>query len=284
MPYLIDGKKSIYYQSLGEGPPLLCLRGLGRSVSHWHDFHKKLAEKYQVLVIDLPGIGRTSSAWSVMTTLEGVAETVIHVLDHLQIKKTHVMGVSLGGMLALAIGVKYPDRCHSLMVINSSVGGQKLPRLSKGALRALATSLLPLGSTLHQNLAKVLLSGSRKKEDVLTLAAKYQEIARVEGLNFLTTVKQLIAAFRYRDIEALQRLKVPVLILYGEDDRFVPVANSLSLHQLIKSSELQSVKGGGHELTLDRPDEVFKAIWNFSDRHDPTKAQRRREKIALVTS
>ena len=108
MPDLVlpSGHK-IYYETNGQGTPLVALRGLGRSMRHWLGYEKKLAKHFQVITVDARGIGRSAQKPGWMDTVFDLADDVAAVLDDLKITQAHILGVSLGGMVALAIGLKH---------------------------------------------------------------------------------------------------------------------------------------------------------------------------------
>src|SRR5688500_10048226 len=120
MPQVAKNKGAIFYEVHGEGPDLVMLRGLGRCVQHWLGYEQEMAKHCRVITIDLRGIGKTTLPLSVTDTLFDLSHDVTDVLDALKIERAHVLGVSLGGMLTLATGLRHPDRCKSLITINTS--------------------------------------------------------------------------------------------------------------------------------------------------------------------
>ena len=104
MPELKRDNGSIYYEVSGDGPPLVCLRGLGRSIRHWLGYDQDLAKHFRVLAIDMRGMGRTTVPHSITDSMYDLAGDVVDVMTEVGFDQTHVMGVSLGGMVTLAMG------------------------------------------------------------------------------------------------------------------------------------------------------------------------------------
>lgn len=267
MPYLSTADGDLYFEDSGQGTPLIMLRGLGRSIKHWHGFDAKMAQHFRVITMDARGIGKTKRLARYTDTLFDLADDLVLLLDHLGEKNAHIMGVSLGGMIALALALRHPERCRSLIVVNTSIAGQSTLRLSLGAKKVLLQGATYRRAEIHDLLADILTGqtyASASKED---LATSYKRIAAEEGLPQATVLRQLLGAARFRVRSKLAKMQVPTLIMYGSADRFVPVENSKKLFRLLPHAKLAGVEGGGHELTVDRPDEVEGLIIDWIKDH-----------------
>ncbi len=262
MPTLKATSGDIYYEVNGQGPPLVLLRGLGRTVRHWLGYEKDLAEQagVQVITIDLRGMGGSTATAKWSHSIFAHADDVTAVMDHLKIDKAHIMGVSLGGMVTLALGIKFPARCRSLIVMNTSIAGQGVLRLSPRAVLTLAQAARFRDERFHARLVDVLVSPSSLPVARAKITREYAAIAKDEGLYFWMVLKQLVAAARFLVKKDLQQMQVPTLVLYGTDDRFVPNTNSEKLAQLLPCARLQPIAQAGHEISLDRPKELSQAV------------------------
>ncbi len=260
MPTLAKKQGAIYYEVHGEGEPLVMLRGLGRSIKHWLGYDRKLAERFQVITMELRGIGRSTLPHGMTTSLFDLADDVADVLTALKIPQAHIFGVSLGGMVTLGCGLRHPERCRSLITVNTSIAGQKTLRMSFPGAYGLISGALGPKEKLHANLARAMVGKDCSAAKQAEIAAKYAAIAASDGLHARTVVAQLSSAARFRVRERLKEMRVPTLVVYGTDDAFVPNANSIKLAKLLPNSSLSPVAGGGHELTLDRADELTAAV------------------------
>lgn len=276
-------KSGIHYEVRGDGPPLVMLRGLGRNMKHWLGFDRVAAERFQVITIDARGLGGSSLDMTLTDTIEDLADDVISVLDQVGCEKAHVMGVSLGGMVTLATGLRHPHRTSSLTVVNSSIAGSGVRRLSNPAIKSLlqAATLGPRG---YVDLARALLAPGADAGLCQKVAREWWKIDQKRQASAGIVLKQLFAAARFRVREDLQGLSVPALVLYGEGDQFVPVENSRIIAGLIPGAKLVGVPGGGHEITLDCPDAVLDAVTEFIEglsAKEPVARKKRREKVDL---
>ncbi len=267
MGLLNRGDGAIFYEVNGDGPPLVILRGLGRTIKHWLGYENVLARHAQVITMDLRGIGSSSVSSRFKTSVYDMADDVVAVLDKLKIDKAHILGVSLGGMVTLAQGLKHPGRCQSLVVVNTSIGGQRTLRLSPKALKAILSSGWVKGEQLQRDLVDVLVGRDLPDATRADIARRYAEIARRDGIFVDTVVKQLVAAARFTPIRELKTMKVPTLVVYGTHDLFVPTANSIKLARLLPNAKLQALEGAGHEASLDKGSELSTLVETWISEH-----------------
>ncbi len=260
MGIIASGDGSLYYEVHGSGQPLVLLRGLGRSVKHWLGYEQQLAKEARVITIELRGMGLSNQRYRWRDDLFANADDVIRVLDHLLIEKAHVAGISLGGMVTLATGLNHPSRVQSLIVMNTSIAGQRTLRLSPKGVSVLSKVLQYRDERFHAALVDVLVSPSCDPQRKAELAKAYARIADDFGFGTLTVIKQLLGAARFLVKKRLNNLNVPTLVVYGSDDQFVPNINSKKLVELLPSAELVEIPGAGHEITSDRPDELTDVI------------------------
>jgi pimeloyl-ACP methyl ester carboxylesterase len=123
-------KKSITYYTKGMGKPIVLLHGYLDSSQIWNEIGSKLATNHKVIVIDLPGHGR-SDTWPPIHTMDFMAEIVLKVIKHEDIYKVCIVGHSLGGYVALAFADNYPLQTDSLILINSDPFPDKPERIKK---------------------------------------------------------------------------------------------------------------------------------------------------------
>lgn len=261
----------IHYEVFGAGPPIVIIRGLSRSLRHWLGFAEFLGERFQVISFDNRGIGLSDCEAPWNLTMEMMAQDICSILDDMGLDAAHILGVSLGGMIAMALGITAPERCLSLTLINSSVGGQRQFRLKpRAALKLLKAGLSP--GRINEALVELLVSPTLPAPERDSMRAAWLEIIASEGVPYLTTIKQLLAAGRFCAAEGLRQLKVPTLIVYGTDDAFVPNHNSHIIHRLIPGAKLEKLEDAGHEAMTDKPTELRAAIVSFIENLPPRSA------------
>jgi pimeloyl-ACP methyl ester carboxylesterase len=261
MPLFLKDSKSLYYEDHGQGEVLVLLNGFGRSMRHWLGFDQLLAKNNRVITIDHRGVGRSSAtpvSWKV--TMFDYADDVAAILEHLHIKGAHIVGLSMGGMIAMAFGLRHAKLTKSLVVINSSIAGQKSLQVGIAGIKLFST-IIKNRDQFNYIVGPLLLSSQYKNPK--KLFDIWHTFQSLEPFNADMAVKQFLAIKRFKAGGSLKRLEVPTLILKGSDDRLVPTTNSDILHNLIPTSQLVEIADGGHEMTVDHRMEVCEAVEVF---------------------
>lgn len=270
MPLLARAGGHIHYERQGRGEPLVILRGLSRSVRHWLGYEQDLAAHFDVVTIELRGIGQSTTPWTWKTSMFDIADDVTAVLDAENIPKAHIMGVSLGGMITLACGLKHPERCLSVVMVNTSIAGQFVPRLSARAVIAIVDAARRRDPTHHKPMVDLLVGDDCSPDVRRAVTEKYATIGAEDGLYGATAVRQLASAGRFHVKRQLKQLKPPALIVYGTHDRLVPNLNSRKLAALIPNATLIPLRGG-HELSLDQGPALVKTLQDWTSRYPQEK-------------
>jgi pimeloyl-ACP methyl ester carboxylesterase len=135
--------------------------------------------------------------------------------------------------------------------------------MSPAAVHAIVTGVAA-GDAIHRKLVDVLV-GRKCPDDVRdTVTKEYLSIADDAGLYPVTVLKQLVGAARFHVKRRLKSLRVPTMVVYGTDDLFVPNINSRKLVQYIPNARLVPIEDGGHELTLDKGDELAAVVRDWT--------------------
>jgi pimeloyl-ACP methyl ester carboxylesterase len=239
--------------------------GLGAQMIGWHDdFCRALAGELFVVRFDNRDVGR--SQWldgtvdlaacmagdtsSAVYTLEDMADDAAALLDALAIESAHVMGASMGGMVAQTLAIRHPERVRTLTSIMSTTGERGLAQPTEAATAAL---FAPPARTREESMERSLATGAvigspgypRDRQDVRDRAARAWD----RGINPAGFARQLAAIQASGDrTEALRGLAVPTLVVHGEDDPLVPIAGGRATAAAIPDAELWTVAGMGHDL------------------------------------
>ena len=238
------------------------LRGLGRSSRYWLGFDHYLSRYFRVLIMDARGLGQTTRPMGWFDRIEDLAADALEVLDQREVQACHVFGLSLGGMIGMAMAADFPERCLSLCVANSSTADSGVLRVQPATIADL------LGKSLTQNsrreLVTALTTTKLSRQVGCKMAEQWEKIEEDEGLPTKVISQQLLAASRFRIKNRIDVNLVPTLILYGNQDRFVPNSNSIALNKLIVGSKLQVIRGAGHEISLAREEQLARILLRFT--------------------
>jgi poly(3-hydroxyalkanoate) depolymerase len=246
------------------GTPLLLLHGIGAHIDMWAPFERLLNGRH-VIALDAPGTGGSQSLKRPQR-MAGLARIVCEVLDALGHERVDVLGVSFGGALAQELARRYPDRVRRLVLCSTSAGLVSVP---PGPV-PLVLVMTP-ARYYHPALFRFImprLAGGRTARDPIRLAeqalTRLSRPPRMKGYAF-----QLYAASGWTSAHYLHRLTQPTLVIAGDDDRVIPLANARFLARRIPDARLHVVPGGGHAFLLDEPESVVEEIQSFLDQELP---------------
>lgn len=246
-------------QTYGSGQPLVMLHGWAMHSGLWQDFAKRLAERYRVICVDLPGHGGSHPQRPF--NLPQVAERLI---AELPAQPCYWLGWSLGGSVATYIAAQYPDRVSRLIVIAGNpcfIGANDWPGMPMAQLENFATQL-------RQDYAKTLMrfmagqfNQARQAKKILKALKQAITECRMPDAETLRGGLEILASADLRGL--LQQLTIPVLFVLGENDELIPVEVGKALRELSPAMEIQIVKQGGHTPFLTHEALVTEIITHF---------------------
>lgn len=222
----IDGFQ-LYYESAGDGEPLVLIPGFGSGASLWSRLIGPLARHFRVISFDPRGVAQSHNPSDKPVrpqTISLLADDLAELLRVLGIAKTHVVGVSFGGFVAQEFALRYPEMTRRLVLCCTSFGG---PNHVVPAPEIMSEIMQP-----------------RAAGDVS------EDMYRV----------QLQAAITFNTEDRLAQINCPTLIVSGDADVVVPVQNSFNLARQILNAELRLVAGGSHTFFLEQADEFNQVI------------------------
>jgi poly(3-hydroxyalkanoate) depolymerase len=244
----------------GSGPPLLLITGLGASLDLAAPFERELTRRrVQVISFDAPGVGQ-STAYAWPRRMPGVAGTVERMLEALGHPRVDVLGVSLGGVVAQQLAHQAPRLVRRLVLAATGPGLGGVPG-SPRVLLTLATTRRYVNPDYYRRVAGRIYGGTARRDPDALL---HGSVARfVERPSLRGYLGQLYAVAGWTSMPWLHRLPQPTLVLAGDDDPIVPLANARILARCIPDARLHVVPGGGHLFLLERPAEVAGLVADF---------------------
>ena len=242
----------------GEGVPLLLITGIGAHVDMWEPFAREMGD-HRLIAFDAPGTGGSQRP-CLPLRMPALAARAVALLDRLGVERADVLGYSWGGGLAQELARRSPDRVRRLVLCATSAGLVSVPPRPLAALM-----LLTPARYYHPALFRLTvppLAGGRTARDPGALDA--QSAARLaHPPSPVGYAYQLFAAASFSSLPWLHRLRQPTLVVAGDDDPVVPVANARLLARQIPGARLHVVHGGGHLFLLDEPEQAVPAIRRF---------------------
>ena len=261
---------NVDYTDHGSGCPVLFIHGHPFDQTMWRPQVKALAGRgYRTIVPDLRGYGRSTVVPGV-TPMDAFARDLAALLDHLGLDVVNVVGLSMGGQVALEMYRLFPDRVDSLTLVATN----PMPETAQGRLarERLAARLREQGM---RGYADDMLVGMMTAENVRALPSVADHVrtmmyaAPPEG----AAAAQLGRARRPDHTLLLKRICAPTLLLVGQHDRFTPPEGAELMHVQVPDSIVEIIEGAGHLPNLERPERFNEVLRRFLDQaRDRTRA------------
>ena len=256
---------TLYYELHGSGSPLVLIPGLGYDGWMWHRMIPGLAEHFQVIRIDNRGSGQSDAPPGAYTA-QMLAADVVGMLDAFGLPQAHVMGHSMGGFIAQALAIDYPERVDRLILSATNFGGPRHAPITPEALAVLTDLSGDPVARLRRGIDVSCAPGFAEAnpafvDDWVDYRVRnpinptgYQSQLAI-GLSLLPEA----AAFESR----LPQVEAPTLILFGEHDRVVPPANAELLAGVLPHSRIELLPDAGHFFPFETPEAANAAVVRF---------------------
>lgn len=264
MPFVERAGALLHYEVSGtlDGPPVLLIMGLGFSSRAWDQLPQKLGVHHRVITFDNRGTGQSRVTRPLAIAgidMPMLADDAAAVLEAAGVQSpVRVFGMSMGGMIAQELALRHGHRVCALAL------GATFASFLRGERPSIST------------MAKVLASLDRRRGRELTLGLLVSDTFRasspervdawletVEHAPVSVTLAQMLAISRHHALSRLQALKVPTLIISGDQDELVPVSNARHLQGAIAGARLVLLEGARHGFPLEREDDTVRVLLDF---------------------
>ncbi|HWP66898.1 MAG TPA: alpha/beta fold hydrolase [Candidatus Limnocylindria bacterium] len=267
------GGIDLYYEEHGAGEPLLLVMGFATDSTAWLYQVPEFAKHYRTIVFDNRGVGRSAKPAGPYTIHE-MADDAIGLLDHLDVRRAHVLGLSMGGMIAQELALRHPARVNRLVLAATfpepdadiertrefTLGRMGGTVTADGAVQIDIKALDPL--LLFQHLLPLVFS----QDFLATQLPKLMQLfggALQYGVSMEAIVGQLEALMGHKATDRLHRIAAPTLVLTGDADRLISPANSRILAEHIPGAKLVTIPGGSHGFNIEQPEVFNRTVLEF---------------------
>jgi pimeloyl-ACP methyl ester carboxylesterase len=254
------GPTRVRVRTVGEGPPLLLIMGIGGNLDMWGPLISRLPGR-RLVMFDFPGTGSSGLSW-LPPTMGFDAAFVRLLLLRLGLSRVDVLGYSWGGVLAQHLAVQHPGVVRRLVLGATTVGLGGAPPSPRVAARML-TPRRYTSRSYFMRVAPELYGGRYRTDPHVVESHATTRLGRPPGA--IGYASQLAALWGYSTLPALSRIRARTLIVAGTDDPVVPVANPRLLARCIPGATLRLFEGAGHLLLVDSPEVVGPVIEQFLD-------------------
>lgn len=267
------GSVDLYYEEHGSGDPLLLIMGLAADSQAWMFQLPDFAQRYRTVVFDNRGVGRSSKPAGSYTIHEMADETA-GLLDALSIPRAHVVGVSMGGMIAQELALRHPERVRGLVLActypEPDADVEERRRLSvsqfggtvdaEGNIHVDVSAITPL--LFVQQLLPTVFNQSFIERELPKLMQVFSG-ALQWGFSMEAILGQVAAVMGHRCTDRLHRIASPTLVITGDADNLVPPAHSEILAREIPGAKLVKVPGGSHGFNFETPEVFNREVLSF---------------------
>lgn len=262
MPHANSAGHDIWWEARGDGPPVLLLNGLSSASEAWFRLLPHLVQDYRVITMDNRGVGRSAAPrgrYKVTT----MAQDAQCVLDAAGVERAHVVGISMGSVIAQELLLNAPDRVRSAVLAASNPGGRHSVLPGRRPLALVSMCWIGNYADFYQRLLPYVYHPTtdpqRIEEDIATSRGHAPSKRGLRG--------QVFGVAGWDRYDELPRINAPVLVLHGADDLLDPVANAHRLAERIPNSQLTVLPGASHQLFTDREQEAAKAVRDHLQQH-----------------
>jgi pimeloyl-ACP methyl ester carboxylesterase len=258
MPYVISKGAKIYWESHGTGEPVLMIMGLSFPLEMWNRTLPEISKRYRAVVFDNRGVGRSDVPRGPYR-IAGMARDALAVMDAAGMESAHVLGASMGGMIAQELALRHPERVRSLLLGCSSCGGF---RARPPNLRRIPIFRKWRGMNTNQRARAVIpmLYADTTPKEVI------EEDLKVRLIRYPTmkgVLYQAMAIPFWSSYRRLPRLRLPTLVMHGDKDKVLPPLNGKRLAARVPGARLKMIPNAGHMIMSDQPEIAMSTILRF---------------------
>lgn len=241
---------------LGEGPPLLFVHGLSGCWQNWLENMPRFANSHRVIAVDLPGFGASPMPREPIS-IPGYARFLEGVCDELSIDAAAVVGNSMGGHVASELAIASPQRVERLMLVAAAgISAEHVQRNAVMAGGRIMAAIATQSAARHERYARrpglrrVALSFVVRHADLLSAPLAHELMSGAGKPGFLPALEAVIT---HRISERLPQIACPTFVVWGEDDRVIPVRDAARFAKLIPDVRVEILPDTGHVTMLERP-------------------------------
>jgi 3-oxoadipate enol-lactonase len=258
MAFAVNHGVQIYWDEAGEGTPLLLIMGLGFPSDAWWRIRTELSKQSRTIALDNRGVGRSEMPPGPYP-IALMASDAAAVLDAAGVASAHVFGISMGGMIAQEFALQYPARVRSLILGCTTPSGPRAVHAEPEATELLTarSEMLP-EEAARAAIPFVYYPETPRERIEEDLAVRRPWYPKPEAY-----VAQLQGIFEWESYSRLQQIQAPTLVLHGEADRLVPVANGKLLAESIAGAKLVLLPRAGHIFWTDQTEASNRAVLEF---------------------
>ena len=257
MPYTKNKGVRIYWEEEGSGEPLLMIMGLSFSLAMWGELRGILTRHFRAILLDNRGAGKSAVPLHLFSIPE-MASDAACVLDAAGVQSTDVIGLSMGGMIAQELTLRHPERVRRLVLGCTLCGGPNAVPPDKRAMHALRFPFMTRERRLRAMLPLIYHPQTPKER-----IDRDVDILRRNKPSVLGYLLQFGAILKWDSYESLPSIQSPTLVMHGDSDGLIPVANARIIASRIPGAKLVIIPDASHLFPVDQPEITRNTLLDF---------------------
>ena len=256
----VPGAPRLAYSETGNGAPIIFLHGIGGNSRNWVEQLPAIGTRFRAIAWDARGYG-DSEDYPEALRFTDFADDIGRLLDHLAVPAAHLVGLSMGGRIALDFFEQAPQRVLSLGLIDTFAGyDESFTPAAREKFIELRRKPLLEGKEprdIAPAVAKTLVSSRASPAHI---AALVDSMGRLHKESYIKTIE---AMTRYERVADLSRIRVPTLIVVGDQDRLTPPSVAREMAAAIPGSSLVILRNAGHLANIEQPELFNRVLLDF---------------------
>jgi 3-oxoadipate enol-lactonase len=258
------GSHTVYYDEFGAGHPLILISGLGSTRLGWWKQIEPFAKKFRVINLDNRDAG-DSALGTGPYTIADMAEDVAGVIKNLNLGRTHIVGISMGGMISQELAIRHPELVDKLVLVATTAGGPT----SVNAKPEIAALLMHAGEESIETRVRRTFTAIASEG---YMAAHPQDLDQIvknslaKPMSLESYQRQLGACMAHWSkgvADRLAQISAPTLVVHGDYDPLIPYPNGKYLAEHIKGARLITFLGVGHISMIESPEQFNREVIEF---------------------
>ncbi len=252
MPHVDASGTELHYLRAGEGEPLLLIQGMSATHLTWgRPFMDEMEDSFDCIVFDNRGMGLSGEAEMPFTIADMAADTV-GLLDALELETAHVVGISMGGMIAQELALAHPERIRTLTLGATYCGGPEGTLMAPEDLQMLGAAMASGDrDQVFRTMWEINMSPGFREDD--SRFAAFAEMGAALPAPKQVILQQMRACGAHDTSERLGAIDMPTLVVHGDVDRLLGPGNGRQIASLVPDARLEMLEGIGHMFWWEQP-------------------------------
>ncbi len=259
----VAGAPRIAVDHTGSGPAVTFLHGIGGNRTNWHDQLPQFGRNFHAIAWDARGYGASDDYAGPLEFADFSAD-LIRVLDHFKVTRAHLVGNSMGGLIAMDFCLRNPARVATLTICDSLTGFQHLTEEQRREFIRLRKEPLMQGKEpkdIAPVVAQTLIGKSARP------GSFERVVASISALHKESFIKTIEGGANYARVLELEKIAVPTHMVVGDEDRLTPPEMSREMAARIAGARLTIIEGAGHLSNIEQPEKFNRAVLAFLEEH-----------------